>query len=57
MPMINKSGIPAECSGCDAKAEKGQDVIKTRIDNWDPRSREGDVVCAQCGKYIRALNT
>lgn len=53
---INRSGIPAECE-CGAREEESGRGIKVTIANFSEISREGDVVCAKCHKYIRMLNT
>lgn len=54
---VNPSGIPAKCEGCGAVPREGETTIDVRIANFSEVSRDGDVVCAACGKYIRMLNT
>lgn len=55
--LINKSGIPVECPSCHVKPREGEEVIEIVIRNWSEVSRDGDVCCANCGRFIRPTNT
>jgi hypothetical protein len=54
---VNASGIPEKCPNCGARPKDGKTTIEVRVDDFDEISRDGDVVCAACGHFLRVLNT
>jgi hypothetical protein len=36
---------------------EGCKSTKTIVTNWDPMWRDGDVVCASCGVFVRSFDT
>lgn len=48
--IVNRYGIPEKCPGC------GASPVVTRVDNYDLMWHDGDVVCSNCGQYLRGYD-